>query len=438
MQSLIDLNLRAALLATRVRAPHQFLNSATTQRLRGRLLSQKTQSLALFARLILERTPTVTSTEYRSYGRSVRRIRIAVLAAVIALWLGMPNGGVRAAPNPTTQRSTEPGNQTSQRYPDVERAMKFRSLIEQATKDFRTGKFEEAIGGYWSAYQLRSQPLLLFNIAQVHRKVGHTQEALMFYERYLNADPRSDLAAEVRVYVHALRASQQSVAESANAQSVSPQSQGIGGTTSTNELDVFVPQALPSPTDNFLGTEEQRQIAFRQHSEAAAASFRRGDYKTTEAEYWAAYGLKPQTIILFNIAQVYRKEERWNEALTLFRRYLKEEPSSTLAGEVEGRIAEANARIQTQKRDSERLAAERLAKANVLLAERMMELRDIDRKIAAQGSSGNAKPVYRRPWFWGILGVTIVGVGLGVGLGVVMHPPLDPSSDLGLRVVYFR
>jgi tetratricopeptide (TPR) repeat protein len=320
----------------------------------------------------------------------------------------------------------------------VERAMKFRSLIEQATKDFRTGKFEEAIGGYWSAYQLRSQPLLLFNIAQVHRKVGHTQEALMFYERYLNADPRSDLAAEVRVYVHALRASQQSVAESANAQSVSPQSQGIGGTTSTNELDVFVPQALPSPTDNFLGTEEQRQIAFRQHSEAAAASFRRGDYKTTEAEYWAAYGLKPQTIILFNIAQVYRKEERWNEALTLFRRYLKEEPSSTLAGEVEGRIAEANARIQTQKRDSERLAAERLAKANVLLAERMMELRDIDRKIAAQGSSGNAKPVYRRPWFWGILGVTIVGVGLGVGLGVVMHPPLDPSSDLGLRVVYFR
>ena len=48
----------------------------------------------------------------------------------------------------------------------------------------------------------------------------------------------------------------------------------------------------------------------------------------------------------------------------------------------------------------------------------------------------NEKPVYKKPWFWGVLGGVVVA-GVVVTAVVIATQPKDPASDLGLRVVEF-
>lgn len=314
-------------------------------------------------------------------------------------------------PQPTVQNAEESGERVNEIVSEADRALRFRKFIEQATEAFKAGKYDEAIEKYSSAHQLRQRPPLLFNIAQIYRKVGRTRDARKFYERFLREDPHSVLAPEVRAYVNALQDSPQNN-ESANDE----------GKNS-------------AAADNFVGNEDQRQTLFRLHSDRASASFKAHDYETTVSEYWAAYNLRPQTVILFNIAQAYRKAGHWTEALTLFQRYLQEEPDSSLAGEVEGYITEVRARVRIQQSNAERETAERLAKANVVLAEKLIELREIDRQIVTQRLSVNPKPIYRRGWFWGVIGVTVAGAAIGVGLGVGLSKRTDPATELGLRLL---
>ncbi len=300
---------------------------------------------------------------------------------------------------------------------EVDRAQRFRQLIEQATADFKAGNYDQAIEKYSGAYALRRRPPLLFNIAQVHRKAGRTAEALKFYEDFLREDPQSELAPEVQTYVKALRNSDQSTREVNDA-----------------------PTATAAPTDNFLGSQEDRLRLFRQHIDTAAVKTKAGDYEAAAGEYWSAYALKPQKIIIFNVAQSFRKAGRWAEALTLFQRYLRDEPGSPLTGEVEAYISEAQARLRQQQIDADRQTAERLASANAALAERLVEIREIDRRIVAQTAmvppKPPPKPIYRRPWFWVLIGSAAVGAAVGIGLGVALAPRL-PDADLGRAVIQF-
>lgn len=353
----------------------------------------------------------MTSIQYRCYARIARTLLAIGLATVVTIFFSTEGANAEVPPQPTVQNAEESGEPIGKIVSEADRALRFRKLIEQATEAFKTGKYDEAIERYSSAHQLRQRPLLLFNIAQIYRKVGRTQDACQFYERFLREDPQSDLAPEVHAYVNALRDSLQNKESSKDE------------------------RRNPTSADNFVGTEDQRQTLFRLHSDRASTSFKMGDYETTVTEYWAAYNLKPQKVILFNIAQAYRKAGRWTEALTLFQRYLQEEPGSSLAGEVEGYITEARARVRIQQSNADRETAERLAKANAVLAERLIELREIDRQIASQRLSVLPKPIYRRGWLWGVIGVTIAGAAIGVGLGVGLSKRTDPASELGLRIL---
>lgn len=299
--------------------------------------------------------------------------------------------------------------------PDAEKARQFRGQIERATQCFHQGDTACAFDGYEKAYQMSPQPLLLFNIAQLYRKSGQVERALTYYERFLKEAPQSELAPEVREYVSAL-------AESAQAAPASSLSGPL------------------RPADNFIGTDEKRQELFRSHIERAGALFKAADYDGAISEYWLAYELKPQSIIVFNVAQAHRKAERWVEAQTLYERYLREEPRSPIAGEVEGYITEAQERLRAQQLNSDNRAARRLMQANSALAERMAEIREIEKQIAqkrlAAAGREPSRPIYRRAWFWGVIGAAAVGVALGVGLGVGLQPKL-PETDLGKIVLSF-
>lgn len=72
----------------------------------------------------------------------------------------------------------------------------FEQSYQRALDLFDERDYEAALSEFQAAYRLRQLPSLLYNIAQVHRKLGHAQEAIAYFERYLAVEP--DVPREVR------------------------------------------------------------------------------------------------------------------------------------------------------------------------------------------------------------------------------------------------
>ena len=62
-----------------------------------------------------------------------------------------------------------------------------------AGQDYYTqGRYEKAIEEFEEAYRLDPRPLLLFNIAQAHEKMGHLEKAVEYLKRYLESDTETE------------------------------------------------------------------------------------------------------------------------------------------------------------------------------------------------------------------------------------------------------
>jgi tetratricopeptide (TPR) repeat protein len=68
--------------------------------------------------------------------------------------------------------------------------------------------------------------------------------------------------------------------------------------------------------------------AFDRHYNAAMESYRHADYARAIAEFEAAFAIDAQPMLIFNIAQSYRKAGRLDEALRNYRDYLQRDPSA--------------------------------------------------------------------------------------------------------------
>lgn len=170
----------------------------------------------------------------------------------------------------------------------------------------------------------------------------------------------------------------------------------------------------------------------------ATQRFGSGDFSGAIEDYRAAYQLKPLPTLLFNIAQAYRKNSQWPEALTSFERFIKEDPKSTLIPEAEAQAAAMRAKIDAERATAERATAEQVAKQRADEAEALAKVREEERKKAEAAlllATQKKEPVYKRPWFWGVMaGVAAIGVGTAIGVGLYMR---EPASDLGGRTVGF-
>jgi tetratricopeptide (TPR) repeat protein len=71
------------------------------------------------------------------------------------------------------------------------------SHYDRGMKAYTLGHFAEAIEEFEKAYELRSEPIFLYNIAQSHRQSNSPQRAIFFYRRYLEADPNVKNRAEI-------------------------------------------------------------------------------------------------------------------------------------------------------------------------------------------------------------------------------------------------
>ncbi len=76
---------------------------------------------------------------------------------------------------------------------------------QRAVTLYNSGQYDKAIEEFQGLYEQKPQPILLFNLAQAHRKAGHKAQALDLYERYLREAPSSELSAETSGYVTELK-----------------------------------------------------------------------------------------------------------------------------------------------------------------------------------------------------------------------------------------
>jgi tetratricopeptide (TPR) repeat protein len=74
----------------------------------------------------------------------------------------------------------------------------------QGNANYNLDRFAEALAEYRAAYLTASDPALLYNIAQCHRRLGHRRDALDYYRKYLRTAKAPPNRAEVERHIAAL------------------------------------------------------------------------------------------------------------------------------------------------------------------------------------------------------------------------------------------
>ncbi len=85
---------------------------------------------------------------------------------------------------------------------------KCKEHYSKAIKLYKEEDFDAAMSEFQAAYSVRQMPLLLVNIGRTLQKLGRPKEALVYYERYLQAESKIDPETKKRVdeYIVQVRA----------------------------------------------------------------------------------------------------------------------------------------------------------------------------------------------------------------------------------------
>jgi tetratricopeptide (TPR) repeat protein len=84
---------------------------------------------------------------------------------------------------------------------------------KKGMKAYTLGHFTEAIEEFEKAYEVRSEPIFLYNIAQSHRQSDNPQRAIFFYRRYLEAEPDAKNRSEIEQRIKDMQAQLDAKAE---------------------------------------------------------------------------------------------------------------------------------------------------------------------------------------------------------------------------------
>lgn len=79
----------------------------------------------------------------------------------------------------------------------IDDAQAAKAKFAAGARHFDLSEFDEALADFKDAYRNKPDPVLLYNIAQCHRKLGHTDEAISFYQSYLRRAPEAKNRDEV-------------------------------------------------------------------------------------------------------------------------------------------------------------------------------------------------------------------------------------------------
>lgn len=81
-----------------------------------------------------------------------------------------------------------------------------KKLVNDANAAMEAGNYDKAIALNEEAYKISSHPDLIFNIAQAHRQAGRLEQAIQFYEQYLQLAPDGREVESARTHLENLMA----------------------------------------------------------------------------------------------------------------------------------------------------------------------------------------------------------------------------------------
>lgn len=204
----------------------------------------------------------------------------------------------------------------------------------------------------------------------------------------------------------------------------------------------------------------------RAHYERGLAAFALEHFAEAADEYEKAFALKPDWALLYNAAQAHRLAGHYDRALRLYQSYLRifgKQVSNQ--AEVERHIAELRKTLEAQQQAQKSPPVGVKTPESVPSTTRPSEppppppqattapTHETPPPVAAKPLEPTASPapnalvasappprehpVYKKPWFWAVVGgavaVAAVGVGIGVGLGGSSQ---NPTPSLGATTVH--
>jgi len=159
--------------------------------------------------------------------------------------------------------------------------------------------------------------------------------------------------------------------------------------------------------------------AAREKNAQGKELFNLGQFKEAAAAYGEAYAAVPLPAFLYNLGQCHSRVEKvpdLEKAVFYFETYLDKQPAAPNQAEVKEEITRLKRRIETLRDHNKPV---------------LMSLEGSQAKPAAD------KPVYKKWWFWTIIGVAVAGAAAGVTVALLPgeNDPVDGS--LWPRVISF-
>lgn len=210
----------------------------------------------------------------------------------------------------------------------------------------------------------------------------------------------------------------------------------------------------------------------RRHYEEGTKAFNLGEFPRAIAEFKAAYNVKDDPSLLYNIAQSFRLQGDTTQAIFFYRSFLRNMPNTPNHREVEGRIRALEKQLDDQKKEApapvvapppaavtapaaapvvapaqpapssepppvpaastvpnQETAPPSLEHALPTAPPPVEAAPAVDLSRAPADQPAPSAPFYKKWWFWTAVGVVAV-VGVGAGIAAARDKP--PSTSLGL------
>ncbi|HEX5058781.1 MAG TPA: tetratricopeptide repeat protein [Kofleriaceae bacterium] len=180
-------------------------------------------------------------------------------------------------------------------------------------------------------------------------------------------------------------------------------------------------QPAPPPADP--------KVEAKRLFDEATEHYKLAEFTQALAGYEKAYALFKAPAFLFNIAQCHFQLQTWDRAIFFFESYLREQPDASNRTLVEDLMREARER-QAAARQAEQRKLD-LEKERLELEKRESE--HLAKELELQTASLVAPtepPVYKKWWFWSIVGGVAVAT-IATTVAVTTRDTVLPSGSLG-------